>query len=88
MIYEIEMHLRSLEALGESMNDNYILTIYKSKLPQETITSLELQSGSDKWTLQLFREKLTLYLKAHEPQTFSTSNTTPFAKNNNFQQSI
>ncbi len=64
---EIEMRLRSLAALGEEVQDAFIINIFKSNLPTEAITTLELQRGDDDWTVEFFRKKFKLYLRALEP---------------------
>ena len=37
----VEKHLRSLESLGEDVNNNMIVSLVKSKLPRPVIARLE-----------------------------------------------
>ena len=57
---EIEMRIRSLEALGEKLQEGFILDLYRCNLPQEAISILEMHRGEEEWTLGLFHKKLTL----------------------------
>ncbi len=82
---EIEMHLRSLEAMSERLQDGFVINLYKSNLPQEAISILELQRGEEEWTLQLFRKKLNLYLKSLVPDPSTKPDSLPPFKPNNFQ---
>ena len=54
-----EKHLRALESLGESNNQNNVLTMMKSKLPRPVLLRLEEQREEDeKWTVENFRKRL------------------------------
>ena len=44
----IERHLRSLEAVGEYMNQKMVLSIVMAKLP-ETVISVEIKRGNSTW---------------------------------------
>ena len=68
---EIEMRVRSLEALGEKLQEGFVLDLYRSTLPQEAISTLEMHREEEEWTLGLFHKKLTLYLKSLEPDPSS-----------------
>ena len=57
---KIEMHLRSLEALGDKLQEGFVIDLYQSNLPQEAISVLELQRGDAPWTMELIRKKVNL----------------------------
>ncbi len=83
---EIEMHLRSLEALGERLQDGYVLTLFESKLPKEVNTALELLRGEAAWTLDSFRAKRNFYLKAIGTETNpKIPEYKPFSKSNSYR---
>ena len=63
---EIEMHLRTLEALGEDITHSYLITLIKSKIPREIMEQLELAKGLEVWSVSLLREKLKVHLSAKE----------------------
>ena len=65
-IDEVEMHLRTLEALGEDISQSYLISLIKSKIPKETLEQLENGKGTDKWTVKLLRERLRIHLSAKE----------------------
>ena len=41
-IDEIEIHLRTLEALGEDMSHSYLITLIKSKIRRHVMEQIEL----------------------------------------------
>ena len=63
---KLEMHLRSLEALGEDTNHQYFISMMKTKLPKPLIVKLEEQKDEEVWTVKAFSEKLRNILKARE----------------------
>ena len=82
---EISIHLRSLEALGEAVPDGYVINLFKSNLPKETISTLEMHRGAEKWSLKLFRQILDQYLKAHEQEAVPHSTENQIYKPNLYQ---
>ena len=56
---KIEKSLRSLEALGENVENNLLVCMIKTKLPEETMFKLEEhKKPGQNWTVSLFREQL------------------------------
>ena len=76
------MHFRSLEALGERLQEEYVIDLYKSKLPSEALFTLELQRDTETWTFASFREKLKRYIKALQCESFNKPINQPFTKPN------
>ena len=77
----IEMHLRSLDAIGQDVEQPYLLSVIKSKFPKEILEQLEIQRGKEKWTVAKLRELLQLQIKAKEGATrevISSKNTNLF----------
>ena len=67
LIDTVEKHIRSLEVLGQNVNQDIVVSIVKSKLPVSVICHLEIQKGAiKKWTVSLLRELLTEYVVACE----------------------
>jgi len=63
----IDKHLRSLEALGQNVNQDLFLSVLKSKLPPGVLRHLKLEKGSSKkWTIPLLRNMLFEYVTACE----------------------
>ena len=63
---QLEIHLRSLDALGEKTDSGVIISIMTSKLPRATLVTLELKKGPTPWTCQDLRDALGVYIAAHE----------------------
>ena len=62
-----EKHLRALKSLGESNNQNNVVTMMKSKLPRSVLLRLEEQrEENDKWTMESFRKCLLRYINIQE----------------------
>ena len=58
-----EKHLRALQSLGESNNQNNVLTMMKSKLPRSVHLRLEEQrEKNEEWTGENFRKHLLCYI--------------------------
>ena len=54
-----EKDLLALQSLGESNNQNNVLTIMKSNLPRSVLLRLEEQrEENQEWTVESFRERL------------------------------
>ena len=54
-----EKHLCALESLGESNNQNNVLTMMKSKLPRSVLQRLEEQrEENEEWTVKNFKKRL------------------------------
>ena len=65
-IDEMEMHLRTLEALGEGTSQSYLITLIKSEIPMEVMEQSEISKGIEKLTVKLLREKNQIHLSAKE----------------------
>ena len=66
IIYDqIEKSLRSLEALGENVENNLLVCLIKSKLSEEIMFKLEEHKTSEEiWTVSLLRKKLKWFISA------------------------
>ena len=64
----MEKHLRSLESLGEDVNNNMIVSLAKSKLPRFVIVRLEEYKDDDSkpWDLNTLRKGLNKFVSAQE----------------------
>ncbi|XP_060601995.1 uncharacterized protein LOC132755202 [Ruditapes philippinarum] len=63
----VDQHIRSLEVLEENVNQDIVVSIVKSKLPEDVLVHLEIQNGTDKrWTVRTLMEKLYAYIVARE----------------------
>ena len=63
----VDKHLRSLEILGQNVNQAAFVSVIKSELPSIVIWQCELQKKtSSKWTVQSLRELLREYVTAYE----------------------
>ncbi|XP_060579216.1 uncharacterized protein LOC132736151 [Ruditapes philippinarum] len=63
----VERHLRSLEALGQNVNQDLFVSVLKSKLPSNVLRQLEIKKGSSKkWTIVLLRGMIIEYVTACE----------------------
>ena len=61
------MHLRSLEALKQNINQDILVSVFKTKLPSNVIRHLEIQKGANtKWTVVKLIELLEEYVSACE----------------------
>ena len=67
-IYDaIEQHLRSLQSLGEDINQRQIVSLIRSKLPKVVTVRLEQQKGTEnEWTVEMLRKSLKGYITAQE----------------------
>ena len=64
---QINRHLRSLEVLQQDVNQDILVSMMKSKLPNEVLLQLEIQKGSqEKWTVSTLCDKLRKYVVARE----------------------
>ncbi|XP_077989885.1 uncharacterized protein LOC144444346 [Glandiceps talaboti] len=75
----LERHLRSLEALGQNVNQEIFISMITSKLPKEVLLQLEMQKGADsRWTVMKLRKLFELYITARESaERQSTAAATP-----------
>ena len=63
----VDKHLRSLDVLGQNINQDLFVSIIKSKLPSSVIRHLEIKKGIEsKWTVLLLKELLKEYVVACE----------------------
>ena len=59
MYHVVEHHLRSLHSLGEDINQRYILSLIRSKLPKVVTVRLEQQEGTERrWTVEMLQNNL------------------------------
>ncbi|XP_066925958.1 uncharacterized protein [Clytia hemisphaerica] len=72
----IEQHLRSLEALGEHIDQRQNITLIRRKFPESVIKQIEMQKPPEEpWTVENLRKTLQRYIAAnelaaqHEPKT-------------------
>ncbi len=64
---QIERHLRSLEVLGENLDQQVFVSMIRSKIPSDVLLQLELLKGADhKWTLRKLRDLLRQYIVSKE----------------------
>ena len=91
----IEKHLRSLESLGENVNNNMIVSLVKSKLPRSVIARLEEYKDDEEtpWDLETIRKGLKKFVTAQEagerqmsfnngqPSNENSYNETPLVEN-------
>ena len=62
-----EKHLRSLQALGENINQMQILSMTKSKLPRSILEDIEqMKDEEEEWTVKSFRKRLNKKINALE----------------------
>ena len=62
----IETHLRSLNSLGEIVENNYLISQVKSKLPEEMNLKLEELRSEEAWTTTLLRKSINRLITARE----------------------
>ena len=74
-------YLRSLDVLGQNINQDLFVSIIKSKLPSSVICHLEIKKGIEKkWTVLLLKELLKEYVVACEKA--KTESDKAFGQNN------
>ena len=67
LLDKVERHLRSLEVLGQSVDQDVFVSIIRSKLPEDVLIQLEIQNGVDeKWTVATLCESLHKYVVVRE----------------------
>ena len=72
----LEMHLRSLSAMGHSTDQPIFVSMITSKLPRKIMVQLELHKGTGSWTVPKLRSALQQFVSAQEAadrQCFSVS---------------
>ncbi|XP_052787362.1 uncharacterized protein LOC128222417 [Mya arenaria] len=63
----VEKHMRSLEVLGENIDQNMFVSMVKSKIPKDVLLHLEVQKGSgNEWSAKTLRQRLRDYIIARE----------------------
>ncbi|VDI35280.1 Hypothetical predicted protein [Mytilus galloprovincialis] len=55
---KIESNLRSLEALNQNIDQDVFISKITTKLPKTVLVKLEIQKGSDRWTVDKLRDLL------------------------------
>jgi len=64
-IDRVEKYLRSLEVLGESVNQRVFVSMIRAKLPEEVLRQLEFNKGSTSdWGIESLRLGLKEYMVA------------------------
>ncbi len=64
---QIEVHLRSLEALGEPIETNQLVTTIMAKLPENVTAHLtDQKKDGDRWTVKMLRDMLRKYITSRE----------------------
>ena len=66
LLDKFDMHVRSLEALGENVETSQMLSMLRFKLPSGVFSELELRKGEEEWKFGTFRTALSHYIQAHE----------------------
>jgi len=70
----LNKHLRSLEVLGQDVNQDVFIAMTKSKLPSNVMRQLEMKKGSkEKWSIMRLRDYLTEYVLASERSERTTT---------------
>ena len=65
--YDIEQHLRLLQALGENTEFNLMVSLIQSKLPRSILAKLEeYKKSDDPWTVKRLRIELKRYVAVQE----------------------
>ena len=62
----LETQLCSLECIGENIENNHIVALIKSKLPEEMNLKLEETRGEDNWTVENLRKVTSKLILARE----------------------
>ena len=69
-----EKHIRSLEMLGENINQNVFVSMICTKIPKEVLRQLEIKKGANtEWTVETLRCSLRDYILACEKAERGTS---------------
>ena len=64
---QIERHLRSLEALGQNVENEFMVSLIRSKLPRSILAKLEEYKVADAiWTVASLRKELKKYISTQE----------------------
>ena len=64
---QLERHLRSLEALGQDIENEFMVSLIRSKLPKLILAKLEeYKDANDIWTVQNLRKELKKYIATQE----------------------
>ena len=64
---QIESHLRSLQALGQDIKNNFMVSLIQSKLPRMILAKLEKYKSTDAlWTVVSLRKELKKYISVQE----------------------
>ena len=67
MYDNLEKHVRSLEAIGEEVNTRQLVSLIKSKVPEEVLHQLNMQKEEEEqWTVEKLRKLLGRYISSRE----------------------
>ena len=81
----IEKYLRSLEVLGENVDQHVFTSMIRTKLPEDVLRQLEFNKGAKaEWTLKILRKELEDYIVVCER---SGKRKEEYATNNKFSVS-
>ena len=73
---KIQRHLRSLEVLGQDINQDVFVSMVKAKLPHEVLLQIEIMNGAKgKWNTNRLIEKLHDYVVAREKSEIKSNPT-------------
>ena len=67
------MHLRSLKAFGENIDEGFFVSLLTGKLPRPTMVQMEMQVGGQAWAPSLFCTTLSNLIRAQESANRLTS---------------
>jgi len=71
---KIERHLRSLDVLGQNVDQDVFVSMIRKKLPADVLLQLEMLNGSDKeWKVESLRALLRQYIVAREKSDYVNS---------------
>ncbi|XP_053388626.1 uncharacterized protein LOC128551737 [Mercenaria mercenaria] len=76
LIDNVDKHFRSLESLDQNVNQDIIVSIIKSKIPEDVLLQLEIMKDVDeKWTVRTISKRLNDYIVARERAVKDTNST-------------
>lgn len=65
VIDEVDKHFRSLAVLDQTINQYIIVSVVRSKLPEDVLLHLEVQKGVNEiWTVRTLSKRLSDYIVA------------------------
>ena len=61
----LETHIRSLQGMGEDIENNYMVSLIKSKMPEDFNVKLE-ETRNERWTVEKIRKSINKIITARE----------------------